>query len=306
MIKGQRTIATLLAIIAVLLGLNLLKPDREVIAGMQASEFLQARRIMIANDDGEPRVSMGMDLIGNGFIVVNDHEGNEVFSVRGNKVTMPRSSHSPTPRSKPSQQQPLPAAGAAIPGDVTYTIFDQQIVPRIKRQLAIRLNQKVSTDVLRSIALELKRRDPNPYERTLITYYLPGMELGGGAAWATTHFDPKLAVRLLGLTEEEERDVIEKSLSSHRGKVLGRWLDDRSHLGYVIIIYREGGKWYIESGITTKHEIVEVPTAKGMGRKFSDPREGNDFGEYYVIDAQGNFQYWDADGHIYTCRPVRK
>ena len=98
MTTGRRTIVALLAAVAVLLGLNLLKPDREVIAGMQASEFLQARRIMIANDDGEPRVSMGMDLIGNGFIVVNDHEGNEVFSVRVNKVTMPRSSHSRTPK----------------------------------------------------------------------------------------------------------------------------------------------------------------------------------------------------------------
>ncbi len=41
------------------------------------------------------------------------------------------------------------------PKPVTYTIIDKHIVPGHKRSLTIRLNRKVSEDVLKSIAMKL-------------------------------------------------------------------------------------------------------------------------------------------------------
>ncbi len=105
------------------------------------------------------------------------------------------------------REQPTPAATSTNPKDVTYTIISTDSVPGTKRVLKIRLRQKVSTDILRLIALELKNADRHEYQRTFIMYLLPGMQVGAGA-WATTHFDPDLQVKILGLTAEEEEALI--------------------------------------------------------------------------------------------------
>lgn len=101
----------------------------------------------------------------------------------------------------PPQEQ---AALTPIPKDVTYTIIDENTILGVKRSLDLRLNRKVSMEVLKSIAMKLKNLDSNKYERTFIEYYLPGTEIGAGA-WATTHFNPKLEVRILSLTVEQEK-----------------------------------------------------------------------------------------------------
>ena len=94
---------------------------------------------------------------------------------------------------------------SAIPNDVTYAIIDSHTIGGIKRSLDIRLNRKVPEDVLRAIALKLRSMDPRQFDRTFISYYLEGMQVGAGA-WATTHFNPALEVRILGLSiEDEER-----------------------------------------------------------------------------------------------------
>jgi hypothetical protein len=58
---------------------------------------------------------------------------------------------------------------------------------------------ETSVEVLRAIATQLKNSDAHTYERTFIVYYLPGMEIGS-LAWATSHFDPELQVRIIGVT----------------------------------------------------------------------------------------------------------
>src|ERR1039457_4223586 len=90
-----------------------------------------------------------------------------------------------------------------IPNDVSYTIIKADLMPGIKRDLDIRLNRKVSEEVLRAIATELKNYDQHTYERTFIGYYLPGMDVGSGA-WATSHFDPDLEICILGVSTDQE------------------------------------------------------------------------------------------------------
>ena len=59
-----------------------------------------------------------------------------------------------------------------IPADISYSVVDTDIIPSIKRSLDVRLNKKVSEDVLRAIALELKSNDSQTYDRTFIVYRL--------------------------------------------------------------------------------------------------------------------------------------
>ena len=90
--------------------------------------------------------------------------------------------------------------------DVSYSIINSTATAGIKRSLDVRLNKRVAEDTLRALALKLKSQDSRDYDRTFITYYLPGMTVGAGA-WATTHFRPDLEVKIWGLWTEEEKKL---------------------------------------------------------------------------------------------------
>jgi hypothetical protein len=180
-----------------------------------------------------------------------------------------------------------------------YSIINNNITPGIKRSVDIRLNERISEEELRQIALAIHSSDPN-YPRTFILYYLPGMELGSGA-WATTHFNPNLEVRILGLTAETEARLTTDTENGQRN-VLGRWLDDRPYASNRITIVQEGKKFVVETlfkdGSKLTQELWE--TASRQGRRF------NIVGtyDYLVIDAQGNLRLEDNDGLIAIARKI--
>lgn len=176
---------------------------------------------------------------------------------------------------------------------LTYTIIDTDIIRGIKRSLDVRLNRKVSQDELRSIAIELKNKDPKEYERTFICYYLPDMKVDAGA-WATTHFNPNLEVKILGFTVEQEKALKQQHNDPSR-EVIGSWLDESPFIGKRYTIFRQNGKLFMEyvyeDGGTLKREIVEKLSDKG--RTFRKNEDNSR--EFYLIDSQGNLQVWDWD-----------
>ena len=204
-----------------------------------------------------------------------------------------------------SSNQPSPAHAPAptIPTDVTYSIIDSDTFLDYKRSLDVRLNKKVSEKTLRAIALKLKAQDSRDYERTFICYYLPDMEVGAGA-WATTHFNPNLDVRIQGLTAEQEEILRQQPDASSR-EVIGSWLDDSPFIASRVTIFRQNGKLFIENtykdGSSGKKEIVEK--LSGKDRTFRE-KERNSFGEFYLIDSQGNLQLWDREGLISTAKKI--
>ena len=193
---------------------------------------------------------------------------------------------------------------SSIPTDVSYTVIGTDIIPSIKRSLDVRLNQKVSQDVLRAIALELKSSDSRQYDRTFIAYYLPGMTVNAGS-WATTHFNPTLDVRILGLTVPEEKALVTEPLAADR-EVTGSWLDEITYAGSRITIYREGGTLYMDrkfkDGSGGKEELVEKPSP--LGQRF-DMKEGSSSGDHWVIDQEGNLQIRDNLGLISTAKKIK-
>ena len=192
----------------------------------------------------------------------------------------------------------------AIPKDVTYSIIDTKVVPGVKRSLDVRLNRKVTEDVLRSIALQLKSQDPKEYERTFITYYLPDMKLGAGA-WATTHFNPDLDIRILGLTAEQEKNLLNEATDSSR-EVIGTWLDESPVIGSKITIYRQNGKLYMEQifgdGSSSKEEMTKK--ASSRGQRFEE-KTSSSSGDYYLINTRGDLEMRDQIGLVATARKVK-
>jgi hypothetical protein len=170
--------------------------------------------------------------------------------------------------------------------------------------LYVRLNKKVSEDVLLALAIKLKSQDSRRYDRTFIAYYLPDMEIGAGA-WATTHCNPDLTVRVLGLTTKPEKYLKQHQPDDPSRDVIGRWLDETPLVGGRITIFRKNGKVFMEStyhdGSSGKKEMVEQLSDRG--KKFVNEK-GSSFGKFYLIDTQGHLQIWDQAGLISTAKKI--
>ena len=213
------------------------------------------------------------------------------------------------PASQPSAtsqayQQGTKVQDTTIPSDVSFSIIDSNTIPGIKRSLDIRLNKKVSESVLRAVALKLKAQDSQTYDRTFIVYYLPEMAVGAGA-WATTHFNPDLKVRILGLTAEDETKLAAQPEPANR-EIIGRCLDESPHFGGRITIFREEGDVFMEKtfkdGSSLKQNIAERNSAQG--RRF-DKVEGASAGDHWIIGPDGNLQLRDNDGLISTSKRIQ-
>jgi len=202
------------------------------------------------------------------------------------------------PSRQPAQHIPKPAIlpiDATIPQDVEFFIAQEQTVPGIKRSLDIRINKKVSEDVLRAIAMKLKSGSHKTYDRTFIGYYLPGMKVDEGY-WATTHFNPNLEIRVLGLTLDEEKNIIpEPAIASRR--TVGRWLQDEEPFPGVITFYHEGDAFYMEKtfrdGGKRIHPMIEKSSQNG--KKYMDGKRSGSDDDYYLIDNHGDLQIWSQD-----------
>ena len=190
-----------------------------------------------------------------------------------------------------------------IPTDVSYTVIGTETVPHIKRSLDVRLNKKVSEDVLRAIAFELKSNDSNRYARTFIVYYLPGMTVDAGG-WATSHFNPKLEVRIQAFSAQRKQAPVTEPSSSGR-KVIGIWLGQTVY-GSLYTLYREEGalymEWKFKDGSILKYALIEKPSP--LGYRF-DIKGGSSTGDHWIIDLEGNLQIRDMAGLISTAKRIQ-
>lgn len=184
--------------------------------------------------------------------------------------------------------------------DFSYKIIEANRLGTIKCVLTVRLSKKVSEETLRQLAIKLRDKQPKRYDRMFITYYLPGMTVGT-VAWATTHFKPKLDIRILGMTAEEEQNILKKR-KNISGKIIGIWIDEFH--GKITIIKKSSG--YV---IQTKYKdgsggTKNVIDFKARG-KLAFKEKGNTRGEYYVIEKSGDLSIYDSLGLIITMRAVK-
>jgi len=131
----------------------------------------------------------------------------------------------------------------------------------------------------------------------IIGYYLPGMEVGAGG-WATTHFNPDLEIRVLGMTPKQLETLIgiPSVAAILPQELIGIWFWELGDLSHRISIYQRQGILYMEKmfldGSNSNDELVEK--ASSQGRKFSVP--GTSYGDYYLLDNHGDLYMGDAEG----------
>ncbi len=187
---------------------------------------------------------------------------------------------------------------------VNYTVIERTNLGNIKGSIDIRLEKKVTKDFLQKLALKLREAEPRKYDRLFITYYLPGMTPGSGA-WATSHFNPNLEVKIFGTTIKEEKALLNEPKNSS-GKIIGEWLDESPYIGARYTLIKKNGKIFMigkfKDGSGSEKEMVQKNQSWML--RFEE-KGGNDFGEYYVIEKNGNLGAYDSDGLINTMRSIK-
>ena len=191
-----------------------------------------------------------------------------------------------------SEKQKIPI------NEILYTIINEEKMGNIKTSIDVRLESEVNKETITKIANELRKDGRRNYQRVFINYYLPGMEVGSGA-WALSHYNPELEVEILGLTKDEKTRLLEKT-SQPDSNVIGRWIDQTPYMGGVITISRNANILKLsikyKDGSSTKKKLIEK-IVNGQKRWIE---EDNVFGEYYVLNNDGNLSIYDTEGLIKT------
>ncbi len=198
------------------------------------------------------------------------------------------------------------AVKLTIPGlktDTIVTKLSDDSLGKIKRTVIIRLSGKMNESDLKQVAHFIKTSDTKSHEKTFISYYLPGWDLED-IAWATTHFNPDLTVKILGLSSDSEASL--KIGSTKAGvESLGVWLDETPYAGCRITIYKKSSKYYLErkyeDGSSGEEEVLKKQTPEGI--RF-DPLESNWAEDHWLIGKDGNLQIRDSEGLIATARKL--
>jgi len=186
-----------------------------------------------------------------------------------------------------------------------YTIISDETKRNIKRSVSILLDEKVTKAKLSQIALSVKKRDSKSYLRIFIGYYLRGNDRSQGY-WATTHFNPELEVKILGLSLEDESRLSRSSSKLPYGEIIGSWLDDRPKKKKKMTLFRNNGVVKLEysysDGSSRTEEMDTIKTSRGL--KVQE-KGGSDFGEYYLVTKNGSLEYWGRNGKFYTAKKLR-
>jgi len=178
-----------------------------------------------------------------------------------------------------------------------YEIIENTKLRQIKRSVVVRLNEKVSKDELKALAGHIKRLDAIQYDRTFIAYYLPDMEIGAGG-WATTHYNPKLDVKILGLSKEAQDELENETIDPTRN-VIGIWYDERAYVGAKLVFFKKNNETFVDTKYKDGSGSIEKlnTTTSANGSRFEEKTE-NDFGEYWLLKPNGTLRLFDKDGLI--------
>ena len=175
---------------------------------------------------------------------------------------------------------------------VNYEIISDDKTRGIVRKVSVELPERISEKQLRQIANEIKNGDSNVYERTLIMYRIKDEQ--SVAAWATTHFDPSLEVKFIGLSSDNFKKLLDVKHDVD-GEVIGQWISPNGFTDHIVVIYKKDKKYfkqdfYIDATLKP-YELLK----DGETYRYKDPNET----QYFIIDSSGDLEYYGESGNIY-------
>lgn len=188
------------------------------------------------------------------------------------------------------------SSSSAYAGEYAYTIQFKEGISPAECRLVVQLDRMISADELASLARRLRSDECPDYEKVFIRFFLPGMVIGD-APWAAASLTPRLEVKILGVSREQE---MRQEEARQREEIVGRWVDDL--LDQTIIIVRAGPAYHMKrqgkDGAMSTRELIPIVV---NGRQ-AFREKGREDGVYLMIDASGNLGQYGSSGLVIPYR----
>lgn len=186
---------------------------------------------------------------------------------------------------------------AAAAPQAGYKVVTDDVSGESRRYVAVVLPGRVIETELTQIADQVRGKEKLPFERTLVSFYLPGMKIGHGA-WATAAYNPNLKLSIIGLRIDEEQSALAEAAADKRN-VLGSWLTQSPAAPGRLTIYREQGRVFAEWRLRNGKRVLEeqVESRAQRGRRYDAATGGT---EHYIVTWSGDLELRDAETLIAT------
>lgn len=188
----------------------------------------------------------------------------------------------------------------SIPSDVKYTVINEVKNDTLNKvNVDIQLNKKVNEGILGLIAEKLKAElKLENYSKIWMFYYLPDMKVGAGA-WATTHFTPKIEIKIIGATQVQTENS-EKKADEVDGNIIGKWKEDQS-TSAVYVIYEKSNQTTIRTIYPNGQKSDDkLKSSKENSSTRYDYEEGGYNGEYFKVNANNELEFYNKESKLFT------
>ncbi|MEN2751967.1 hypothetical protein AAIR29_10020 [Psychrobacter sp. FBL11] len=191
-----------------------------------------------------------------------------------------------------------------VKGNVTqvkareYNILEDTVKSNIKRTVEVELPERLDEVELKRLAEHIKGLSNKDLERTFIGYRIAGND-PKQAYWATTHYNPNLEVNIMGESATSYESMKGKDLPE--GDVIGSWMVEHD-LEYRVTAYNKDEQTYLQNayGDGTSSDDLYVLSETDRGTKLEEEDSG--FGEYFIINSEGELEFWSDNGNYYTAK----
>ena len=182
---------------------------------------------------------------------------------------------------------------------IEFNIGSDEKKRDVKRVVEVDIEKRIDEAQIKSLAEEIKQSDPNQYERTFIVFFIPEME----QAWATVSYDPDYKLTMLG-SSEQSHEALKAKDTEISGQKIGEW---NANWGFEYKeIYEE------KDGKIFRHQIfadgeqkpVEMQIIEVKGQKAYQDAISKEHGEFFVINKNGDLEYWSENGNYYTAKKI--
>jgi hypothetical protein len=180
-----------------------------------------------------------------------------------------------------------------------YKITEDTVKGNIKRTVEVELPSRTGEETLRALAEKIHDLSNVDVERTFIGYRISG-DHKNQSYWATTHYNPGLEINILGESASDYEKI--KNTVLPEGEVLGTWMANWGY-EYKMTAYMKGDQTYIRStfGDGSSSDEVYEQSQSEKGIKLQD-EGGKERGEYFIINHEGNLDFWSENGNYYTAQ----
>lgn len=179
-----------------------------------------------------------------------------------------------------------------------YNILEDTVKSNIKRTVEVELPERLDEVELKRLAEHIKGLSNKDVERTFIGYRIADND-PKQAYWATTHYNPNLEVNIMGESATSYENM--KGNGLPEGDVIGSWMVERG-LEYRMTAYNKDGQTYLQSayGDGTSSDDLYALAKTDKGTKLEEEDSG--FGEYFIINSEGELEFWSDNGNYYTAK----